>query len=89
MRRISHSIAAAVLAFGLTNPLLAVEPVDINTADAVALAAAIDGVGLKRAAAIVAYREANGPFSSVRDLTMVRGVGEKTVNAAAKNLVAR
>ncbi|MEM7404884.1 MAG: helix-hairpin-helix domain-containing protein [Pseudomonadota bacterium] len=89
MRGLNHTIAAAILAFGLTNPLLAVEPVDINAADAATIAAAIDGVGLKRAAAIVAYREANGPFTSVQDLTMVRGVGEKTVNAAAKNLVAR
>ena len=55
----------------------AADPVDINTADASTLAMAIQGVGMKRAEAIVAYREANGPFKSVDDLQNVKGVGPK------------
>ncbi len=49
--------------------------VNINTADAPALAAELNGVGEKRAEAIVQYREENGPFKSVEDLLGVKGIG--------------
>ncbi len=54
-------------------------PVDINTADASTLAAELSGIGAAKAAAIVAYREANGPFKRLEDLIQVKGVGEKTL----------
>ena len=69
-----------------TGALHAAEPVNINTADAATIAAAISGVGEKRAQAIVAYREANGPFASVDDLLAVRGVGEKTLEQSRARL---
>ena len=69
-----------------TGALHAAEPVNINTADAATLASAIAGVGMKRAEAIVAYREANGPFSSVDDLVMVKGVGAKTLEQSRAGL---
>lgn len=50
-------------------------PIHINTADSAALQA-LPGIGEKRAEAILEYREANGPFSSVDDLTQVSGIGE-------------
>ena len=53
--------------------------VNLNTADAATLAAAIQGVGDAKAKAIVAFRNKNGPFKSVDDLAMVPGIGEKTV----------
>ncbi len=53
--------------------------VNLNTADAEALAEALDGVGPAKAQAIVAYREANGPFKSVDELVKVKGIGLKTV----------
>lgn len=62
------------------------EPVDINTADAETLASAIDGVGLKKARDIVAYRQANGPFASVDELTQVKGIGERTLEMSRENL---
>ena len=65
---------------------LAAPPVDINTAGAEALAEAIKGVGLKRAQAIVRYRETNGPFASVEDLTKVQGVGARIVEGNRDNL---
>jgi competence protein ComEA len=55
--------------------------VNINTADAQTLAAALDGVGEARAQAIVAYREEHGPFRSVDDLARVKGVGERVLAA--------
>lgn len=39
----------------------------------------LPGIGPKTAAAIVADRTANGPFTSVSDLQRVRGIGPKTV----------
>jgi competence protein ComEA len=54
-------------------------PVNINTADAIELADALDGIGQSKAEAIVAYRDENGPFNSVESLTSVRGIGVATV----------
>jgi len=62
-------------------------PVDINTANASILAGAIDGVGEKKAATIVAYREAHGPFNSVDELSKVKGVGAVTVDKNRNNLM--
>ena len=50
------------------------QQVDINRADAQALADTLKGIGMKRANAIVAYRDANGFFGSVEDLQKVKGV---------------
>ena len=52
-------------------------PVNINTADAQAISKNIKGVGLKKAQAIIAYRDKNGPFLKVDDLTKVKGIGNK------------
>ena len=68
---------AAVAALGLSSLTFAAEPttpIDINTASADVLAEVIDGVGRKRAQAIIEYREQHGAFASVDDLALVRGV---------------
>lgn len=56
------------------------EAININTADAQTLTR-LKGVGLKKAEAIVAWREANGQFVSVDQLTEVKGIGEATLAA--------
>jgi competence protein ComEA len=56
------------------------EPVNINTADATALAKALNGVGPAKAKAIVSYREKNGPFKSVDQLAMVEGITQKLID---------
>lgn len=61
--------------------LVSAGPVDINSADAKAIAAAMAGVGAKKAEAIVAERDKNGPFKSVDDLTRVKGINAKTIEA--------
>lgn len=61
-------------------------PVNINTADAAALDAAMQGVGPKSAAAIVAYRAKHGPFKSVDDLVSVKGIGPKAVEKNRANI---
>jgi len=65
----------------LLAPLAAfAEPVNINTADAAALAKALNGVGPAKAKAIVTYRDKNGPFKSVDQLTMVEGITQKLID---------
>ena len=53
--------------------------VNINTADADALTAGLTGVGPARAEDIIRYREAYGPFTTVEQLTEVKGVGPSTL----------
>lgn len=54
--------------------------VNLNTADAATLAAKLKGVGLKKAQAIVEYREKYGLFSDINQLQEVPGFGESLVN---------
>jgi competence protein ComEA len=53
---------------------LAPEPLDLNTAS-VSEFDALPGIGVARARAIVAYRDANGPFRAVQELARVPGIG--------------
>lgn len=55
-------------------------PVDLNSASAEQFDA-LPGVGPSTAAAIVAHRQANGPFVSVDDLDAVRGIGPSKLEA--------
>ncbi len=66
----------------LCSGLLPAGPVNINTADAATLAKELNGVGLKRAEAIVEYRQKHGPFKSADELALVKGIGTAAV---AKN----
>lgn len=56
------------------------EKVNLNTATESELRT-ISGVGAKRAADIIAYREANGKFKSVDDLHHVSGIGDKMMES--------
>ena len=49
--------------------------ISINSASAEALARVMNGVGLKKAQAIVSYREEYGPFKTLDDLKQVPGMG--------------
>lgn len=57
----------------------AATPVNINTADAQTLADSLDGIGLTKAQAIVAQREANGPYKNVDELAQVKGISTSLV----------
>jgi len=76
--RFRAALVSLVLAL-LACAAMAAEPVNINEADAATLAAAITGVGDARAEAIVAFRAKHGPFKSVDDLLLVRGIGAATL----------
>ncbi|MCR5678442.1 MAG: helix-hairpin-helix domain-containing protein [Agathobacter sp.] len=51
--------------------------VNINLADSTELMT-IPGIGATKAAAIVAYREANGKFQHIEDIVNVSGIGDST-----------
>jgi len=55
------------------------DTVNVNSADAETLAAVLDGVGMARAEAIVEYRESNGQFGDLYDLSNVKGIGDRTI----------
>jgi len=54
--------------------------VNINNASAAEIAETLNGIGLAKAEAIVAYREENGGFESVDQLTVVKGIGPATID---------
>ncbi len=76
-----HKLAIAAFAVCLTLPaaLFAATPVNINQADATAIAKSLDGIGKSRADAIVAWRDAHGPFKKADDLKHVKGIGKATI----------
>ncbi|HEY8037828.1 MAG TPA: helix-hairpin-helix domain-containing protein [Methylobacter sp.] len=74
MKRLLVVLFAALCSFNVI-----ASPVNINTADAKTIGEALSGIGLKKAEAIVKYREAKGPFKTVEDLVNVDGIGQKTV----------
>lgn len=49
--------------------------VNINSASAEQLAQQLVGIGLKRAEAIVSFREEHGPFTQIEQLQDVPGIG--------------
>jgi len=60
--------------------------VSINSASADDLARVMNGVGLKKAQAIVSYREEYGPFKTVDDLKQVPGMGSSLVERNLSHL---
>ncbi|MGX5201693.1 ComEA family DNA-binding protein [Aliikangiella sp. IMCC44632] len=53
--------------------------VNLNTAGAEQIAEALTGVGIKKAQAIVAFRNQFGEFKSIEELASVKGIGVLTV----------
>lgn len=76
-----------ILSLAILLPLccFAGEVVDINTADTDTLMT-VKGIGEKRAAAIIAYRDSHGQFKSVDDLAQVRGISENLIEKARASL---
>lgn len=68
-------LVATALILGLAVVANAASRVDLNTASASELSDGLNGVGPSKAQAIVEHREQNGPFESVDDLVLVKGVG--------------
>lgn len=76
-----NKLAALAFALILALPGLtfAATPVNVNKADAATIASSLDGIGQSKAEAIVAWRDAHGPFKSADDLAQVKGIGPATL----------
>ena len=80
------AVLSLILGLALVAPAHA-GPVNVNSADAETLAAELEGVGITKARAIVAYRNANGPFTTVESLAEATGIGERTVSINRNNIL--
>lgn len=76
MSSLKTLLLAALLAFAALNGAGAAEAVNINRATADRLQD-LPGIGARKAAAIVQYRETHGAFDSVDQLIHVNGIGVK------------
>ncbi len=72
-------IVLVLMSLILFTPFAFAEKININTADQEILDVALDGIGPKKAQAIIDHRQEHGMFKSVDDLTNVPGIGPKTL----------
>lgn len=88
--------AVVVSLFFISFQVLAIEPanqpqdsppveenlakINLNTADVAMLTGSMKGIGKNRAQAIVNYRDAHGPFKSVEELSLIKGLGKSFVS---------
>ncbi len=79
-------VTLACLSSLFAAPQVFAEPVNINSADAAALARELIGIGETRARAIVEYRTQNGPFRSIEELALVKGIGPRVIEQNRANL---
>ena len=70
-------VIVLILAWSPTSWAEDLPKININTASADKLVQ-LKGVGTKKAAVIIEYRETNGPFKLPEDLLKVPGIGPKT-----------
>ena len=60
---------------------------DINTADAATIVAALTGIGPAKAKEIVAYREMFGSFRALEELLAVPGIGAATLEQNSSGIL--
>ncbi len=93
MKILSTIILSLLLAVSVSQPVMAKKTasskatvqatsVNLNTAGAKEIAKVLKGIGLKKAEAIIAYRQSHGSFKAVEELASVKGIGVATI---AKN----
>lgn len=78
---LSAVAAASLRPIDASPPNLALR-IDLNTADAAELTLLPD-IGPARARAIIADREAHGPFDTLADLDRVPGLGARTIDSVS------
>ncbi|MCU7818579.1 MAG: ComEA family DNA-binding protein [gamma proteobacterium symbiont of Lucinoma myriamae] len=87
MKIIKYGLNALLLSLILTftSPVMA-EEVNINTADAQTIADSLNGIGLKKAEAIVVWRTEHGNFTDLAGLENIKGIGQKTLEKNKNNI---
>lgn len=63
-------------------------PVNVNEVDALTLSRVMNGVGPKKAEAIVEYRKQHGRFHTIEELVAVKGIGPGTLNRNRSRITA-
>jgi competence protein ComEA len=61
--------------------------ININTATAEQLSAALNGIGPAKAQAIIDYRTRFGPFKAIEELAEIKGIGKATLDKNAHLIV--
>ncbi|MCW8929213.1 MAG: helix-hairpin-helix domain-containing protein [Gammaproteobacteria bacterium] len=80
MKNIKNGINTLLLTLMLTFSTASIaQEVNINKADAQSIADSLNGIGLKKAEAIVAWRTEHGNFMDLASLESVKGIGIKTI----------
>ena len=87
MKSFATLLQGLVLSLVLMGSAFAAEKVNVNTADAATIDRVLLNVGPSKAEAIVAHRKANGPFRSLEQLALVKGIGLKTVEKNRDRIV--
>ena len=80
-------ILSLFIPFVLFSGSIVAAPVNINEADAGQISEALKGIGLKKAQAIVDFREKHGKYGSADDLAKVKGIGSKTVSKLREDIL--
>lgn len=76
-----------LLALLVASPLAQATVVNVNQANVDVLVESLEGIGPKKAQAIVAYRKSNGAYQSVDDLLNVKGIGEKILERNRQDIL--
>lgn len=84
MKYLSRALLCALLLFSSS---IFASPVNINSASASEMAQSLNGIGEKKAQAIVDYREKNGHFSSMDMLLNVKGIGQSIISKNKENIL--
>lgn len=87
----ANNLNIAVPGFSSTNMLMqdtssSTLGININTASAEQLSK-LPGVGMKKAQAIITYRELNGAFVSTEEIVNVKGIGPKMLAKISQHIV--
>ena len=79
--------AMEVMAPQAAQQIAAVTQLNLNSVDAATLQRELNGIGKAKAEAIVAYRDVNGPFTSVDELLEIRGIGKALLDRNREKLM--
>ena len=77
MQKLNALLVVLLLSIFLTTAFAA--PVNVNTATAEEISENLVGIGMKKALAIVEYRQQYGDFKTMNDLVNVKGIGVETI----------
>lgn len=85
MHLAKYLLTVLCISFSLMAGAVEAAKININTATAEEFTS-LNGIGPAKAKAIVEYRKQIGEFKSLEELTMVKGIGESTINQNKEKL---